>query len=120
MTFRTILEYPNPSLKIPSKSVEKFDDTLEELAKDLIDTCNVAMGVGLAAPQIGVKKRVVVIKPASFNSENPEPSEYNSEYLVLVNPSLQASGETIKWKEGCLSVPLINSDVERKSEVYIK
>lgn len=120
MTYRKVLHYPNQNLKLSSASVEKFDETLKILVKDMIDTCNVELGVGLAAPQIGVKQRVVVIKPSSFNSENPEPSEYNEEYLVLVNPSIQVSGETVSWKEGCLSVPGVVGDVERKAEVYIK
>ncbi len=120
MTYRKPLQYPNPSLKLSSASVESFDDTLRELVNDMIDTCNVDLGVGLAAPQIGVRKRVVVIKPAAFNSENPEPDAYNEDYLVLVNPSLQISGESVSWKEGCLSVPEVIGDVERKTEVYIK
>lgn len=120
MTYRKVLHHPNPNLKLSSASVESFDSDLETLVKDMIDTCNVELGVGLAAPQIGIKKRVVVIKPAAFNSENPEPNEYNNDYLVLVNPSLQVSGESVSWKEGCLSVPGVVGDVERKTEVYIK
>lgn len=120
MTYRKPLQYPHPNLKLSSSSVEEFDTSLRDLVNDMIDTCNVDLGVGLAAPQIGVRKRVVVIKPAAFNSENPEPDEYNQEYLVLVNPSLQISGESISWKEGCLSVRDVVGDVERKTEVYIR
>ena len=112
MTYRRVLHYPNANLKLSSASVDTFDEELRLLVKDMIDTCNVENGVGLAAPQIGVKKRVVVIKPAAFNSENPEPNDYNGDYLVLVNPSLQISGETVSWKEGCLSVPDVVGDVE--------
>ena len=117
--YRNVLVWPNQKLKAKNESVENIED-VQGLIKDLIDTCNVKMGAGLAAPQIGVNKKVVVIKPSVFGKENPDPSEYNPDYMVLVNPELDNQGEEIKWKEGCLSLPDIDGAVVRNEMTLIK
>lgn len=94
-------------------------ETVKDLIVDLIDTCNVSMGAGLAAPQIGVNKKVVVIKPSSFGKENTDPAEYNKDYMVLVNPKIEPQGELIKWKESCLSIPGLNAAVERQEVALV-
>lgn len=117
--FRKVLIHPNKILRAPNEIVENIED-VQELIKDLIDTCNVQMGAGLAAPQIGVNKQVVVIKPKVFGKENPDPSEYNPDFMVIVNPQLENTGDMIKWKEGCLSIPDLVGNVERNETTLIK
>ena len=78
------------------------------------------MGAGLAAPQIGQNKKVVVIKPKAFGIDNPDPSEYNSDFMVLINPVLENTGDDIKWKEACLSIPEIDSYIVRKETTLVK
>lgn len=117
--FRKILHWPNKKLREKSLLVENVADE-QQLIQDLIDTCNVSMGAGLAAPQIGVNKRIVVIKPKSFGIDNPDPSEYNADYMVLVNPQLESSGNEIKWKEACLSLPNLDGQVVRHETTLLK
>ena len=102
--FRNVLTHPNAKLRASNTEVEDVNN-VKDLIIDLIDTCNVKMGAGLAAPQIGVNKKVVVIKPKVFGKDNPDPSEYNDEYMVIINPVLENTGDEITWKEGCLSIP---------------
>ena len=116
---RKIYKHPHKILRNDNQQVDNVDD-IKDLIVDLIDTCNVKMGAGLAAPQIGINKRVVVIKPKVFGHENPDPSDYNPDYMVLVNPVLQNSGEKIKWKEGCLSIPGGEGMVERNETTLVK
>lgn len=117
--YRKIIIHPNAALRNANEQVEEVD-SVQELIKDLIDTCNVKMGAGLAAPQIGVNKKVVVIKPRVFGKDNPDPSEYNSDFMVLVNPELENTGDLIEWQEGCLSLPDITGKVERNETTLVK
>ena len=117
--FRKVIIWPNEKLRKTNESIENVE-SVQDLIEDLIDTCNVQMGAGLAAPQIGVNKKVCVIKPSSFGIENPDPSEYNSEYMVLINPVLENTGDEIKWKEACLSLPEIDGQVTRFETTLVK
>ena len=111
---KKIFEWPSKHLSNKAKSVSKEDiESIKKLEIDLIDTCNINMGVGLAASQIGVHKRVIIIKPGAFNADNIDPSEYNEEYMILINPVLEYSGKKIKWKEACLSLPMTSGGIER-------
>ena len=116
--FRNILVWPNQILRKKSELVNH--EEVQDLIEDLIDTCNVKMGAGLAAPQIGINKQVVVIKPRVFNKENPDPSKYNPDNMVLINPVLENQGDKIQWKEGCLSLPDIEGKVERSEITLVK
>ena len=78
------------------------------------------MGAGLAAPQIGVNKQVVVIKPSVFGIPNPDPSTRNDAFMVLINPVLENQGEEVTWKEGCLSLPGIDGKVTRKEITLVQ
>ena len=117
--FRKVLVWPNQALKAKNNKVENVD-SVKELIVDLIDTCNVSMGAGLAAPQIGQNLQVVVIKPKVFGTDNPDPSEYNPDYMVLINPQLDNTGDDIKWKEACLSIPDVDSYVVRKETTLVR
>ena len=116
---KKILIWPAHPLKKISKKVDDIPGA-KQLVEDLIDTCNVNMGAGLAAPQIGVNERIVVIKPRVFGIENPTPSSYNSDYMVLINPELENTGEDRKWKEACLSIPGMSSSVVRQETTLLK
>tara|TARA_B100000575_G_C23038540_1_gene597715 strand:+ start:46 stop:615 length:570 start_codon:yes stop_codon:yes gene_type:complete len=116
--FRKILKWPNQKLRGPNAEVVSVAD-IKELIVDLIDTCNVQMGAGLAAPQIGVNTKICVIKPKVFGIDNPDPSEYNSDFMVIINPTLQNSGDIQTWKEACLSIPGIDAKVSRPETTLI-
>ena len=114
MAFKNILSWPSQALKKKSEPVTEFDESLIGLAKDLYDTLNVVTGVGLAAPQIGVHQRCVIIDVDQCQIENPCPTEGLPEnIMVLVNPVLDLSGPKHKWMEACLSVPDSKGMVER-------
>ena len=117
--FRKILIWPNQTLRAKNEKIEDVT-VVQGLIKDLIDTCNVAMGAGLAAPQIGKNQQVVVIKPKAFGVTNPDPSEYNADFMVLINPVLENTGDDMKWKESCLSIPDIDSYIVRKETTLVK
>lgn len=111
MALLNILCYPDPRLHTVAKPVTQFDDALRTLVADMIETMYEAQGIGLAATQINVHQRVVVI----------DTSEARNQPLVLINPEITwASEERVKGEEGCLSVPGIYDGVERSVAVKLK
>jgi peptide deformylase len=109
---RTILTYPNPELKKKSAPVTIITEGTRELVKDLAETMYEAPGVGLAAPQVGVHQRIIVID-VSARDELPD-------LIVAINPVIiHAEGETYE-EEGCLSVPKFAANVHRHSLVVVK
>lgn len=109
-----VLVYPNKILKQKSLPVEKFDEELHTLLDDMYETMVTKNGVGLAAIQIGVPKRVLVINIPLQEEEEAQPKENTIE---VINPELiECNGKT-KYQEGCLSVPGYYEDVERHKEV---
>ncbi|WP_033070112.1 peptide deformylase [Thalassospira australica] len=113
MALREILIVPDPRLKKECAPVEKVDDEIKTLLDDMLETMYAAPGIGLAAPQIGVMKRVVVMD-VSDDKDKPEP-------LKLINPEIiWESEETSVYQEGCLSIPEQYADVERPAEVGMR
>lgn len=113
MALREILTVPHPVLKQVSAKVDVVDDDLRALMDDMLETMYEAPGIGLAAIQIGVPKRVIVMDLAR-PEEEPQPRYY-------VNPEiLWASEETAPYEEGCLSVPEIFDEVERPARVKLR
>ena len=113
MALREILVVPDPILKQVSQPVEKVDDELRALMDDMLETMYDAPGIGLAAIQVGVAKRVIVMDIAGPDEEKA-PRYY-------VNPEiLWASEETLPYEEGCLSIPEIFDEVERPARVKLK
>lgn len=111
MTQLTILRYPDPRLHMVAKPVGAVDARLRQLASDMFDTMYEAAGIGLAATQVDVHERLIVID-VSENRDQP---------LVLINPEiLWASPETRVGDEGCLSVPGIYDGVERSIAVKVQ
>ena len=120
MAYRNILTWPNQSLRMTSEIVADFDEDLLSLARDMYDTLNVVTGVGLAAPQIGIRKRCVINDTSQCQIENPVKSEgFPDNILVLVNPDLVLSGPEHKWVEACLSVPDSKGMVSRSQFVSL-
>jgi peptide deformylase len=108
MAVREVLIWPNPELLKVSSKVERIDDSIRALVKDLFDTMYDYDGVGLAAPQIGVHKRVVVVDIRSYEREQEGkrvevPS--GEAPVVLINPVFDNKSGELEWEEGCLSVP---------------
>jgi peptide deformylase len=111
MALLNILCYPDPRLHTVAKPVTQFDDALRTLVSNMIETMYDAQGIGLAATQINVHQRVVVI----------DTSEERNQPLVLINPEITwASEDRVKGEEGCLSVPGIYDGVERSVAVKLK
>src|SRR3954452_17899609 len=113
MALREIIVVPDPLLKQVSKPVDRVDDQLRALMDDMLETMYAAPGIGLAAIQVGVPQRVIVMDIAK--AEEPREPRY------FVNPEiLWASEETLPYEEGCLSVPEIYDEVERPARVKIR
>ena len=113
MAVRDILVVPDPRLKTKSAPVEAVDDELRALMDDMLETMYDAPGIGLAAVQIGVPKRVIVMD-LSRDEEAREPRYF-------VNPEiLWSSDETAPYEEGCLSVPDIYDEIERPAKVRLR
>ena len=130
MAIREILEVPDPRLKEVSKPVDKFDDELKTLVADMFETMYDAPGIGLAAIQVGVPLRVLVIdlQPEDEDAEPEVCTAHGDEHhthrpvkrepRVFVNPEiLDPSADHTLYNEGCLSVPDIYADVERPSTI---
>lgn len=120
MTNRRVLQFPDSDLREVSSPVEDFGESLQNLVTDLVDTLEVQGGAGLAAPQIGERKRVLIIRPDAFDVDNPDPYDGNQKYMVLVNPELNLGAEETAWKEACLSVASPPAVVTRHSQCSVK
>jgi len=113
MTIRKILVEPDPFLRRKSKKVEKVDDDVRSLMNDMLETMHDAPGIGLAAIQIGVPKRIIVMDLAKEN-EKKQP-------LYFVNPEIITKSEIdLTYEEGCLSVPGQFAEIDRPDRCKIK
>ena len=132
MAIREILEVPDPRLKTVSTPVDRFDDDLRALVDDMFETMYDAPGIGLAAIQVGVPLRVLVIdlQPADEEAE-PVPSDHDGHHhhhqptkkepRVFINPEiLDPSPDFSIYQEGCLSVPDIYAEVERPAACRVR
>jgi len=123
MAYRSILEWPHPTLKKISDPVNLQNSELLNLIKDLSDTLNVEVGLGIAAPQIGELKRVVLIDLKHLGLDNPDKdsSPLDQESIwVLLNPMLEDPEGTVRGEEGCLSVPWATASVNRHENITLK
>lgn len=111
---RPILIHPDPRLKKVAAPVADISDALRRLADDMLETMYDAPGIGLAAPQIGVLDRLIVLDCDTKEGDTPRP-------LAMFNPEVVASSdETRVYEEGCLSIPDQYADVTRPSEVTVR
>jgi len=114
MTLRPILIHPDPRLKTAAKPVATITDEIRRLADDMLETMYDAPGVGLAAPQVGVLQRMLVMDCIKDPEAAPRP-------MVLINPEIvAASDEMSTYEEGCLSIPEQYADVERPDWVTVR
>ncbi|MCI0482667.1 MAG: peptide deformylase [Candidatus Dadabacteria bacterium] len=129
MALRKILTYPDPFLRKKCAPVEEIDGEVLELLDDMAETMYGARGVGLAASQIGVDKRVVVIdispRHTEADEDEDEEGEEETEYegpglIELINPEIISSGGEVIAEEACLSIPGFTSDIKRKQRVVIE
>ncbi|MGH9340081.1 MAG: peptide deformylase [Acidobacteriota bacterium] len=109
---RPILTYGAPELEKKSAPILKFDEELKVLARDMLETMYAAPGVGLAAPQIGMNSRLVVIDISAGQEKNAQ--------IVLANPEILEEEGSQKGEEGCLSIPGFTAIVERPYRVRVK
>jgi peptide deformylase len=107
-----IVKYPDPVLSRPGEPVSEFNAELRKLIDDMFETTYAEKGIGLAAPQVGVSKRLTVIDLSS--GKNPK------DKLVLINPEIISSDGRVYEEEGCLSFPDIREKVVRKAQVRIR
>ena len=113
MPQKKIVIEPDPILRKESKPVEKVDDELRRLLDDMLETMYAAPGIGLAAVQVGILKRLIVID-ISKDKDKKEP-------LFLINPKIISKSEqTSTYEEGCLSLPGHFAEIERPAECQVK
>lgn len=122
MALIEILRYPDAFLKTKAAPVEKVDDSVRALISDMTETMYHARGIGLAAVQVGVGKRVAVLDVPAEDSRDEEGRrkfERGKNLIALINPEIISSEGETKYEEGCLSVPGFTADVHRASSVKV-
>ena len=120
MTLRKIVTLPDPVLRRKAHAVTKFDKNLGTLIDDMVETMREAPGVGLAAPQVGLSERLIVVEYYE-REEDEENEEAPKRVWAVVNPEIvKASDERLMGVEGCLSIPGLLGEVERHAEVQVK
>jgi len=122
MALRDILIWPEPVLATKSEDVKTIDDEIKRLAVDMIETMYAARGIGLAANQVGVTKRLIVIdlNPLPGEEEEDEVRDPMFGPHVLINPEIIERSGTLMWEEGCLSVPGEVGEVERAAQIAVR
>jgi peptide deformylase len=111
---RPILIHPDPRLKKVAAPVADLSDARRELARDMLETMYAAPGIGLAAPQVGVLERLIVLDCVKDEGAEPQP-------LVMFNPEVTAASDELNtYEEGCLSIPEQYADVTRPAEVQVR
>jgi peptide deformylase len=113
MALLPIIVAPDPRLKVQAKPVENVDDGVRQLMDDMLETMHAANGIGLAAPQVGDERRVIVVDVVDEEAE-PDPVQMANPELVWV------SDETDIQEEGCLSLPEHYADVKRSTAIRVR
>lgn len=125
MAKREIITLPDPLLRRRSAPVERVDDDLRRLMDDMLETMYDAPGVGLAAVQVAVPRRVIVMdteyRTAAEAGEAEEAETIRKAPICMVNPEIVAAGEALRpHEEGCLSIPEFYAEVERPAQVTVR
>ena len=116
MAVMDIVTFPSKVLREETKQITDFDQDLEKLVADMVDTMRDAPGVGLAAPQVGISKKLVVVE---YGSEADD--SFPRQLFVLVNPEIvERSEDIVRGVEGCLSVPDLVGSVDRSRVVTVR
>ena len=114
MPLLRIAEYPDPVLKTRAKPVANLTGDVARLVESMTETMYAAPGIGLAAPQVGVSQRIIVLDVRAAEGESPKG------LLRLVNPEIVAREGEIVWEEGCLSVPDLTTPVTRARRIVVR
>jgi peptide deformylase len=114
MALREVLQFPDKRLRGRSEPIAAVTEEIRALARDMLEVMYDEPGIGLAAPQVGVPVRLIVVD-TEWTEEGAERNP-----LVLVNPEIVERSGTITWTEGCLSVPDFQADVERSERVRLE
>lgn len=112
MAIRDIVLYPHKILEQECEPVEEVDDAVRELVDDMVETMYDAPGVGLAAPQVGVRRRITVIDPTAGEEEDS--------LHVFINPEIVEREGRLRWEEGCLSIPGVYENIDRAARVVVR
>ncbi len=105
--------YPESILRAKAKEITNIDDSIKSLADNMLETMYEAPGIGLAANQVGVDLRLIVVDVAPKEERGKSP-------IVLINPIITESEGEITWEEGCLSVPGMTAEIKRNFRVVVK
>ena len=121
MAILKVLTYPEKSLLKPSVNVDNINDDIKQLIQDMGETMFEAPGVGLAAPQVGVNKRIIIYDVNATVKDDEKNKDLKNEFKALINPEIiDASGSIVSKEEGCLSVLDYKADVKRYEKVTVK
>jgi peptide deformylase len=122
MALRKIVTLPESVLRRKARTITTFDKNLQTLIDDMIETMRQAPGVGLAAPQVNISERLIVVEYAEEEEEEAEGQpEKPKKLFVLINPEIvKSSAETLMGVEGCLSIPNLVGEVERHAVIQVK
>jgi peptide deformylase len=112
MAILEIVKYPHAALKKRAEEVDRIDGELKRLIQDMIETMYDAGGVGLAAPQVGISRRVIVV--------DVSPIDPKQNLFAMINPEIVSGEEEVDHEEGCLSVPDCLEKVRRKGKVCVR
>ena len=116
MAIRDVVIEGDPVLRLKAKGVRRFGQRVTDIVADMFDTLRVADGVGLAAPQIGISERIVVITMP----EEPEDDPHAGVRIAVINPKIVKAKGEVTCSEGCLSVPGFSGEVTRAEQVLVK
>lgn len=112
MAILKVLEYGDPVLRRPTEKVTKISAKIQKLVSDMFDTMYAQQGVGLAAPQVGVSKRLFVLDCSTDEQQMPQ--------MVMINPTIAKKWGAIESKEGCLSFPGVYTIVKRYENIVVR
>ena len=107
MALMEVLRFPHPVLRKKCEKVETVDEEIRRIARDMAETMYAENGIGLAAPQVGISKRMFVV-------------DVDDELITMINPEITVSGEKEKMEEGCLCLPKVTVEIERLSHACVK
>ncbi len=121
MAILNILKYPDRFLRTKAVPVESIDDSIKRLVSDMAETMYASRGIGLAAVQVNVARRVIVLDvPKNDESDEERERQRGKNIVALINPVIVSSSGSIRYDEGCLSVPGITAEVERSENISVK
>ena len=107
MALMEVLKFPHPILRKKCEKVETIDEEIKKIVRDMAETMYAENGIGLAAPQVGITKRIFVV-------------DVDDELIAVINPEITVSGEKLKMEEGCLCLPKVSVEIERLSNAQVK